>query len=286
MLLRVRTMEYKPYIIVVGNEKGGTGKSTLSMHVAVMLLNMGFSVGTIDIDSRQGTFSRYIQNREKTSQELGDDSIKLPTFYAFTKSENNDRLIAEREDTDTFINLIHHLSSTDIIVIDTPGSDMFASRLAHSYADTLITPINDSFIDMDLLVRIDKNDRMRPSIYSEMVWNQKKAKLARHEGSIDWIVVKNRLTNINSKNKVDIDNVLNQLSKRIGFRIASGFAERVIFKELFLNGLTVLDITGKKMSMSHLAAKQELRSLVSMITIPDYVIMHKEKRINSKKAPI
>lgn len=276
-------MEYKPYIIVVGNEKGGTGKSTLSIHIAVMLLNMGFSVGTIDIDSRQGTFSRYIQNREKTAQELGDDSIKLPTYYSFTRSENNDRLIAEREDTDTFINLIHHLSSTDIIVIDTPGSDMFASRLAHSYADTLITPINDSFIDMDLLVRIDQNNRMRPSIYSEMVWNQKKSKLSRGDGSIDWIVVKNRLTNINSKNKMDLDNVLTQLSKRIGFRIASGFAERVIFKELFLKGLTVLDITGKKMSMSHLAAKQELRSLISMITIPDYVIKHKEKRIMEKK---
>lgn len=276
-------MEYRPYVIVVGNEKGGTGKSTLSMHVAVMLLNMGFSVGAIDIDSRQGTFSRYIQNREKTAHELGDNSIQLISYYPFIKSENNDRLIAEREDADYLLSLFQHLSGTDIIVIDTPGSDIFASRLAHSYADTLITPINDSFIDMDLLVRIDQNNRMRPSIYSEMVWNQKKNKLARGSGSVDWIVVKNRLTNLNSKNKMDLDNVLNQLAKRIGFRIASGFAERVIFKELFLKGLTVLDISGKKMSMSHLAAKQELRSLISMIKIPDYVIAHREKRIEKEK---
>lgn len=116
-----------------------------------------------------------------------------------------------------------------------------------------------------------------------MVWNQKKNKLARGSGSVDWIVVKNRLTNLNSKNKMDLDNVLNQLAKRIGFRIASGFAERVIFKELFLKGLTVLDISGKKMSMSHLAAKQELRSLISMIKIPDYVIAHREKRIEKEK---
>ena len=271
-------MDYKPYVIVVGNEKGGTGKSTLSMHIAVMLLNMGFSVGTIDIDSRQGTFSRYIQNRTKTAQETGDNNIKHTFHYSFVRSENNDRLIAEREDTDSLIGILKQLSTVDIILIDTPGSDMFASRLAHSYADTLVTPINDSFIDMDLLVRIDQNNRMRPSVYSEMVWNQKKTKIARASGTMDWIVLKNRLTNINSKNKIDLDNVLHELSKRIGFRVGTGFAERVIFKELFLKGLTVLDITGKKMSMSHLAAKQELRSLLSMIKIPEYVIEHREAR--------
>lgn len=254
----------KPYIIVVGNEKGGTGKSMISMHIITSLLDLGFSVGSIDIDSRQGTLSRYIINRESAAQ--GDPTILMPTHFAFNRSMNNDRKLAEEEDRENMLAVMHELQDKDFIVFDTPGSDNFASRFAHSYADTLITPINDSFVDLDLLVHVE-NGKMHPSIYSEMVWNQKKNKAIRQGGTIDWIVVRNRLSNLNSRNKSEIEKVLKELSKRLGFRVADGFSERVIFKELFLKGLTVLDIKGQKFSMSHLSAKQELRNLLSMIPI-------------------
>ena len=39
--------------IVFGNAKGGTGKSTLAMHVAVALLNAGLSVATVDLDATE-----------------------------------------------------------------------------------------------------------------------------------------------------------------------------------------------------------------------------------------
>ena len=256
--------ETKPYIIVVGNEKGGTGKSTISMHIITSLLNLGFSVGSVDIDSRQGTLSRYIINREMAAQD--DPTILMPTHFSFNRSMNNDRKIAEEEDNESMLEIINELKDKDFIIFDTPGSDNFSSRLAHSYADTLITPINDSFVDLDLLVHVE-NGKMHPSVYSEMVWNQKKNKAIRQGGTIDWIVVRNRLSNLNSRNKSEIEKVLKELSKRLGFRVADGFSERVIFKELFLKGVTVLDIKGQKFSMSHLGAKQELRNLLSMIPV-------------------
>jgi len=256
--------EKKPYIIVVGNEKGGTGKSTVSMHIIASLLNLGFSVGSVDIDSRQGTLSRYISNREAAHE--NDPTILLPNHFSFNRSMNNDRKISEEEDQKNMEEILKEISKEDFIVFDTPGSDNFASRLVHSYADTLITPINDSFIDLDLLVRV-QDGKMRPSIYSEMVWNQKKNKAIREGGTIDWIVVRNRLSNLNSRNKSEISKILQELSKRLGFKLADGFSERVIFKELFLKGFTLLDIKGQKFSLSHLSAKQELRNLLSMIPV-------------------
>ena len=160
----------------------------------------------------------------------------------------------------------------DYIVIDTPGSDSYLSRLAHSFADTLITPLNDSFVDLDMLVRVnaDSLDILKPSTYSEMVWDQKKQRAIRDGGSIDWIVMRNRLSSIYSRNKEEMEKVLKALSKRIGFRLVDGFGERVIFRELFLSGLTLLDMRENNvpLSLSHMAAKQELSSLMDVIQLP------------------
>lgn len=263
-------MSNKPHIIVFGNEKGGTGKSTLSMHVIVALLKMNYNIGSIDIDARQGTLTRYIENRKITNENLSG-ILKLPQHFTICKGSASIREDLENDESERFITTFQELQNNDFIVIDTPGNDTFLSRLAHSYADTLITPTNDSFIDLDLLVRLENNNRtMKPSIYSEMVWEQRKSKLSREGRTIDWIVVRNRLTNITSKNKVEMVQILMELSKRIGFRVASGFAERVVFKELFLSGLTLLDIedTRSQFSLSHIAARQELRDLLKMLRLP------------------
>lgn len=262
----------KPYIIVLGNEKGGTGKSTVAMHIITNLLRSGYSVGSIDVDARQGTLSRYVENR-RARKEKTDEDLPLPDHTPIFRSKLDSVPAAEAEELSTLTDVLNHLKENDFIVIDTPGSDTHLSRLAHSYADTLITPLNDSFIDLDMLVRVnaDSHDILRPSTYAEMVWDQKKQRAMRDNGSIDWIVLRNRLSNINSRNKEEMERVLSALAKRIGFRLVAGFGERVIFRELFLNGLTLLDMKESKtaLTLSHVAAKQELASLMNMIQLPN-----------------
>jgi chromosome partitioning protein len=263
--------EQKPHIIVLGNEKGGTGKSTVAMHIISSLLRQGHKVGSIDVDARQGTLSRYVENR-KLRVENKRESLPMPDHIAIFPSKLENVSESNREEDKNFNAAMEKLKSCNFIIIDTPGNDSHLSRLAHSYADTLITPLNDSFIDLDMLVRIkaDSLDILKPSTYAEMVWEQKKQKAMRNGGSMDWIVLRNRLSSIHSRNKEEMEKVLTALAKRIGFRLVSGFGERVIFRELFLRGLTLLDMreSNSPMTFSHVAAKQELTSLMEWIQLP------------------
>lgn len=262
---------HKPYVIVLGNEKGGTGKSTVAMHIITNLLRDNYTVGSIDVDARQGTLSRYLENRRARLEKAGED-LPLPDHVPLFRSKLESVSAAEGEETQQFVEIMDRFKLFDFVVIDTPGSDTYLSRLAHSHADTLITPLNDSFIDLDMLVRVsaDSYDILRPSTYSEMVWDQKKQRAMRDNGSIDWIVLRNRLSSITSRNKEEMERVLSALSRRIGFRLLDGFGERVIFRELFLNGLTLLDMkeTQMTLTLSHIAAKQELASLMETIHLP------------------
>jgi chromosome partitioning protein len=167
------------------------------------------------------------------------------------------------------------LADCDVIVIDTPGSDTGLSRIGHARADILITPLNDSFLDLDLLARLDRAGKQikGPSIYAEAVWEQRKRRALADGGSIDWVVMRNRLSSLDARNKRDIGRLLEQLAKRIGFRLAPGFSERVIFRELFPRGLTLLDLNegrgGPALNMSHVAARQEVRALLQAIGIAE-----------------
>ncbi|MDR2681876.1 MAG: division plane positioning ATPase MipZ [Holosporaceae bacterium] len=260
----------KPYIIVFGNEKGGTGKSTLAMHVSVYLLNSGFQVGTIDVDARQGTFTQYLAHRKASPL-----SLTLPKHEAIAKSSLDDKEKIMADETKRFEQTMRNMSDCDFLVIDTPGNDTFLSQLAHSFADTLVTPLNESFVDLDVLVKVsgDNLKTMRPSIYAETVWNQRKERAKKGLKPIDWIVIKNRLNTLYSKNRGDINVVLEELSKRIGFRLGVGFCERVIFRELFLSGITLLDMenTGHQLSLSHVSARQELRELIDFMKLPHQI---------------
>ncbi|EKE09744.1 MAG: Chromosome partitioning protein [uncultured bacterium] len=264
-------MAQKPHIIVLGNEKGGTGKSTVSMHVIVGLARMGFKVGSIDADARQGTLSRYIENRSLSCDKI-EKSLPQSTHFALFLSTNSSREEASKEDNANLNEALNKLSDCDFILIDTPGSDSFLSRAAHTKADTLITPLNDSFVDLDMLVRLknDSLDILRPSTYAEMVWEQKKQRAIQNKSSIEWFVLRNRLSSLNAKNKEQMEDVIQLLAKRIGFHYIPGFGERVIFRELFHSGLTVLDMEDCNMqvTLSHVSAKQELRNLIQMIQLP------------------
>lgn len=261
----------KPYIIVFGNEKGGTGKSTAAMHVMTYLLRLDFKVGCIDVDARQGTLSRYIENRIRFNQ-LNKERLPIPTHIPLQKSQLESIKENEADEQERFAAALSELSDNDFVVVDTPGNDTYFSRLAHSYADTIITPLNDSFIDLDMLVRLHSVDanNLRPSVYSEMIWEQKKNRLMRDKQPIDWIVMRNRLTNLYAKNKEEMHNILKALSRRLGYRLVAGFSERVIFKELFIKGLTLLDLqdVGIPLTMSHIAARQEIRSILDALQLP------------------
>lgn len=275
--------EKKVHVIVIGNEKGGCGKTTTTMHIMVALMRLGFRVGSIDIDSRQRSLSRYIENRRKTIEKTGV-SLPLPQHIVITKSPFNVAEEAQEDERDRFSQAMRRVATCDFILVDSPGNDTYLSRLAHSYADTVITPINDSFVDLDVLATVDGETMkvIRPSIYSEMVWEQKLTRAKRDGRSMEWIVMRNRLSNLDARNKRFMKRATEELARRIGFRLAPGFSERVIYREMFLQGLTVLDVmdasNNSKVSISHVAARQEVRDLLKMLRIPEV-----DRRINEMR---
>jgi chromosome partitioning protein len=264
------------HVIVVGNQKGGAGKSTVAMHIIVALMRMGRRTGVIDLDIRQRSLTRYIENRARW---IAARAAKLPLPQILELCESRERQLdaAEAEEESALRAALRRLSETcDFIVIDSPGGDSHLARLAHAFADTLVTPLNDSFVDFDLLGDIDANnaDIVRPSIYSEMVWDSRKKKALAERTPIDWVVLRNRTatSKIEAKNKQRVGQALATLSARIGFRLAPGLSERVIFRELFPQGLTLLDLDAAgaegDMKMGHLAARQELRDLFITLKLP------------------
>ncbi len=267
--------ERRPHIIVIGNEKGGSGKSTTAMHLIAGLLQRKFHVGSIDLDAGQATLTRYVENRRQTNTEPGIE-LAMPAHRRLESSGLDSASAAAAMDKDRLDQCVASLAETNaFVVIDTPGSVIPISRHAHSLADTLITPLNDSFIDLDLLASVDpETHRVRhPSRYAEMVWEQKKARAMRGGKAIDWIVMRNRLGSLASRNRAAMDRTIDELARRIGFRVAPGFNERVIFRELFLRGLTLLDLRekglGQRLNASHVAARQEVRQLLRAIGLPN-----------------
>lgn len=263
------------HVIVCGNEKGGSGKSTTAMHVAVALLRAGHTVATVDLDGRQLSLTRYIENRRRWARAR---RIALPMPRHFHVPPATRETVAEAEG-DEFRQLTEGLAeiedSHDFVVIDTPGSDTFLSRLAHRIADTLITPMNDSFIDFDVLAKIDpiSNEIIEHSQYASSVRDARRQRRQADNVIVDWIVVRNRMSPITSRNERRMDQCLRNLSMQLGFRVADGISERVVFREFFPIGLTAVDdfeehVLGGKASLSHLAARQEIRQLLSALKLP------------------
>ncbi len=268
------THEHRPHIIVLGNEKGGSGKSTSVMHLVVGLLRDGYKVGAIDLDARQGTLTGYLAARTSYA-ERHNVSLPMPLAISLHRSGEDSRTAAEASESAQWEAALRTLSrETEIIIVDCPGADTHLSRIAHAAADTLITPINDSFVDFAMLARVDPDNHavINPSIYSEMVWEARKRRFARDRGRIDWIVMRNRLGSTEMRNKRDVGATLETLAKRIGFRTVKGFGERVIFRELYLQGLTLMDVREAglpvTLGMSHVAARAEVRTLIAAIKKP------------------
>ena len=253
-----------PHRIVFANEKGGTGKSTTAVHVAIALAYQGARVAALDLDPRQRTLHRYLENRAETERRR---SITLPSarfeVFAGESLAELDAQVAELS------------QDADFLIFDTPGRDDAFARHAATEADTLVTPLNDSFVDFDLIGQVDAETfKVRKlSFYAELIWEARKQRamttITEHRREMDWVVVRNRTQHTEARNMRRLDQALTELSKRVGFRIASGLSERVIYRELFPSGLTLLD-KGQlgELGTSHLVARQELRALLAALRLP------------------
>jgi chromosome partitioning protein len=263
------------HVIVLGNEKGGSGKSTTAMHIAVALLKAGQRVATIDLDSRQKTFTHYVENRRDAARR-GVGALEVPDHFAIARGEGvrvDENEAAEFGGFAAAINTVEH--THDFVVVDTPGNDTYLMRLAHSMADTLVTPLNDSFLDFDVLGTLDPAtfEVTGASHYAKMVRHARRQRRIVDGGLTDWIVVRNRLALLGSRNKKLVGQCLDRLGLRLGFRATEGFSERVVFREFFPHGLTALDAldettSGIRPNLSHLTARQEVRSLIEALKLP------------------
>jgi chromosome partitioning protein len=248
-------------VIVFANEKGGTGKSTTAVHVAIALAAKGSRVACLDLDHRQRTVGRYLDNRAATMKRTGS-ALPMP-IHATHDGETEavfERLWAELSD------------GTDFLVVDTPGRDDYFARTAAALSNTLVTPMNDSFVDFDLIGQVDPDTYQvtRPSFYAELIWDARKQRARADGTTIDWVVLRNRLQHIEARNMRRVQDALGQLSKRVGFRIIPGLGERVIYREMFPQGLTMIDAKEfGAMGLGHVAARQELREMMAALQLPE-----------------
>jgi chromosome partitioning protein len=263
------------HVVVLGNEKGGSGKSTTAMHVAVALMNVGQRVATIDLDSRQRTLTRYIDNRRAWTRHA---AIVIRVSMHFCVARGSALRLDENEAIEFagFAEAIAAVEqSHDFVVVDTAGSDSYLTRLAHSMADTLITPLNDSFVDLDVIGTVDPHTYAvtGESHYASMVRDARRQRRTVDGTRLDWVVVRNRLSMLGSRNKRLVGEGLEQLALRLGFRCADGLAERVVYREMFPRGLTALDpldeaTLGTRPSLSHVTARAEVMSLIEALRLP------------------
>jgi chromosome partitioning protein len=262
------------HIIVVGNEKGGSGKTTVAMHLAVGLLRMGFKVGCLDLDHRQQSLARYCANRQGWVERTRVP-LPMPRLAVVTPSPSDMKSLAMAEERASFDAALGDMTATcDFVVIDCPGSDAPLSRHAHTHADTLITPINDSLLDLDLLGQLDPVtwELKRAGVYSSLVWELRQERRRTHKSGIDWLVTRSRLSALTDRNKQKMAEVLPKMQRVLGFRMAEGFGERVIYRYLFLWGLTVLDLSQSGIDLertkSHQAARTEVTALLANLWLP------------------
>jgi chromosome partitioning protein len=264
----------RPHIVVVGNHKGGSGKSTVAMHLIVALLKAGKRVASFDLDLTQQTLSHYLENRYAWAQQ-NKLMLELPHHYSIV----DDCTVAfERDPAADFAWFTNHLATIeregcyDFILIDTPGGLNQLSVVAHGMADTLVTPINDSLLDLDVIVAIGPSREVEPqaSAYARTVARAVEGRQLVSGRPTDWIVVRNRLGTLASHNEHQVAELLESVRTKLGFRTARGLTERLVFREFFAQGLTAFDqmdraVLGTKPSPANLIARLEVRNLVDVI---------------------
>ena len=257
---------YAAHRLVFANEKGGTGKSTSAVHVAVALAYLGARVTMLDLDPRQRTTFRYLENRVETMRKRNID-LPTPAAEVFAGETMQDLLAA----------MARLEKDCDFLIIDNPGRDDPFARVAVENADTLVTPLNDSFVDFDLIGQVDGDTFKvkKLSFFAELVWEARMRRsrqtLEARRPEMDWIVVRNRTGHVEARNQARLERALKDMAQRVGFRAVKGLSERVIYRELFPSGLTLLDKGHLgELGTSHLVARQELRTLLKALKLPEF----------------
>ena len=232
-----------PYVVVIGNQKGGSGKSTFAMHIIIALLKAGKRVASFDLDLNQLTLTRYLGNRRQWVQKH-EQKLELPDHYPVREEVHGTTLrrfisrlknigrahkhdfigssaLSHSADLRQFISQLRKIGRAhkhDFIVIDTPGGVQHLSLIVHGMADTLITPINDSLVDLDVLVVMEQSDlEPQPSVYAKMVWRALEARRKVTGRTTDWIVVRNRLESVEIKQSASNHSGPGRDSKDSGF---------------------------------------------------------------------
>lgn len=259
-----------PHVIVVGNEKGGSGKTTLAAHVAVALMKAGQRVATIDLDSGQSSLTHYVENRRYWAHHRRI-ALEIPNHHRLSRADGNNVADTEAREFAAFAQVIASVQqSHDFLVIDTPAADSYLMRLAHLATDTLLTPIHDSFIDFGVLASIDPVtlEVVELRQYAGMVRAARQQRRQFDRGLLDWIVIRNRFSRPHL-----LDASLRSLEMRLGLRVVDGCGERVVYRKYFPAGLTALDdldevSPGTLPTRDHQAAQQEVRDLLELLRLP------------------
>jgi chromosome partitioning protein len=263
------------HVVVLGNEKGGAGKSTIAMHIAVGLMNFGQRVATVDLDLGQQTFTFYVENRRAWAKRSGTN-LAIPAHFCVPRGSTRKLDENEAIEFTGFVDALTTVEQThDFIVVDTAGADSHLTRLAHSMADTLVTPLNDSFVDLNVLGTVDPSTYTvtGESHYARLVREARQQRRLVDGVIMDWVVVRNRVSVLDSRNKLRIDGGLNELAIRLGFRRTDAIGERLVYREFFPRGLTALDnldedTLGTRPTLSHMTARQEIMSLIQTLRLP------------------
>jgi len=252
-------------VLVVGSHKGGTGKSTTAMHIVTGLLYEGLRVASIDLDNPQQTLTRFIENR-KAHRDAEGLGLPMPRHRSLPFVDDRPDEVEQS---------VESLARThDALIVDTPGGYSQAARKALTWADCVVTPINDSFLDLDLLAELDPDSRrlLRPGHYSKLIVEARGRRAQWQLAPLDWLVVRNRLSAIDAHNKRQMNEALGVLAGQLGFRQGPGLGERVIYREHFLQGLTLFDLPVEAAKGSgkdpQRAARQELRALLGQLLPP------------------
>jgi chromosome partitioning protein len=259
-----------PHVIVIGNEKGGSGKTTLAMHVAIALLKAGQSVGIIDLDGNQQSLTRYLENRRIWAHHRRIDlEIPLHQHVPLALGASMDQI--EVEELAAFEAATSALAGSNrFLIIDTPSTDNYLMRLAHLVADTLLTPLQDSFLDLCALGLTDPvtHEVIRTGHYAATVCEARKKRRQVDSTFLDWVVIRNR----HSEEGL-IKRGVSEVGSRVGFRDIEGCAERQVYRKFFPAGLTAFDsideaILGEPASAAHLAARQEMADMMAQLRLP------------------
>lgn len=112
-------------IIAIVNEKGGVGKSTLAVHLAVWFHERGKKVALLDTDGQQSS-SRWVHEAE-------------PGIFAIAKSEADDILETARSLVEEY----------ELVIADGPANLKEGTRALMLVADAAVIPVGLSLMDVE-----------------------------------------------------------------------------------------------------------------------------------------